>query len=142
MVWVVPSKNWSVADSVCTPVTVPRWNPRSWGVRFNLLPNLVYCGAGLVARNRTWTFSFGRKREGGQEAKRPVLWYRRPIVWHASMTVSPIGLRVVETIASEKGSFVEAGPSPLRYLIAAFTRAMQMKKVKWRSPKPPWWRGV
>ena len=65
MVWVVLSENWSVADSVCTPVTVPRWNPRSWGVRFNLLPNLLYCGAGLVARNRTWTFSFGRKREGG-----------------------------------------------------------------------------
>ena len=62
MVWVVPSENWSAADSVCTSVTVPRWNPRSWGVRFNLLPNLLYCGAGLVARNRTWTFSFGRKR--------------------------------------------------------------------------------
>ena len=142
MVWVVPSENWSVADSVCTPVTVPRWNPRSWGVRFNLLRNLLYCGAGLVARNRTWTFSFGRKREGGQEAQRPVLWYRRPMVWHASMTVSWIGLRVVESIASEKDSFVEAGPSTLRYLIAVFTRAMQIEKVKWRSPKPPWWRGV
>ena len=87
MVWVVPSENWSVADSVCTPVTVPRWNPKSWGVRFNLLPKLLYCGAGLVARNRTWTFSFGRKREGGQEAQRPVLWYPRPMVWQASMTV-------------------------------------------------------
>ena len=75
MVWVVPSENWSVADPVFTPVTVPRWNPRSWGVCFSLLPNLLYCGAGLVARNRTWTFSFGRKREGGQEAQRPVLWY-------------------------------------------------------------------
>ena len=87
---------------MCTPVTFPRWNPRCWGVRLNLLPNLLYCGAGLVARNRTWTFSFGRKREGGQEAQRPVLWYRSPIVWHASMTVSWIGLRVVESIASEK----------------------------------------
>ena len=131
-----------MADSVCTLVTVPRGNPRSSGVRFNLLPHLLYCGAGSVARNRTWTFSFGRKREGGQEAQRPVLWYRRPMVWQASMTVSWIGLRVVESIASEKDSFVEAGPSPLRYLIAVFTRAMQMEKVKWRSPKPPWWRGV
>ena len=142
MVWVVPSENWSVADSVCTPVTVPRWNPRSWGVRFNLLLNLLYYGAGLVARNRTWTFSFRRKREGGQEAQRPVLWYRGPMVWHASMTGSWIGLRVVESIASEKDSFVEAEPSPLRYLVAAFTRAMQMGNVKWRSPKPLWWRGV
>ena len=64
MVWVVPSETWSVADPVCTPVTVPRWNPRAWGIRFSLLPNLLYCGAGLVARNPTWTFSFGRKREG------------------------------------------------------------------------------
>ena len=71
-----------------------------------------------------------------------MLWYQRPMVWQASMTVSWIGLRVVESIASEKASFVEAGPSPLRYLIAVFTRAMQMEKVKWRSPKPPWWRGV
>ena len=71
-----------------------------------------------------------------------MLWYRGPMVWHASMTVSWIGLRVVESIASEKDSFVEAGPSLLRYLIAAFTRAMQMEKMKWRSPKPPWWRGV
>ena len=130
MVWVVQSENWSVADSVCTPVTVPRWKPRSWNVRFNLLLNLLYCGAGLVARNRTGTFSFGRKREGGQEAQRPVLWYRRPMVWHTSMTVSWIGWRVVESIASEQDSFVEAGPSPLRYLIAVFTRAMQMEIVK------------
>ena len=104
--------------------------------------NLLYCGAGLVARNRTWTFSFGRNREGGQEAQRLLLWYRRPMVWHASMTVSWIGLRVVESIASEKDSFVQSGPSQLRYLIAVFTRAMQMEKVKWRSPKPPWCRGV
>ena len=80
MVWAVPSKNWSVVDLVCTPVTVPRWNPRSWGVRFSRLPNLLYCGAGLVDKNRTWTFSFGRKGEGGQEAQRPVLWYQRPMV--------------------------------------------------------------
>ena len=64
------------------------------------------------------------------------------MVWQASMTVSWIGLRVVESSTSEKDSFVEPGPSPLRYLIAVFTRAMQMEKVKWRSPKPPWWRGV
>ena len=73
MVWVVPSKDWSVADPVCTPVTVPRWNTRSSGVRFSRLPNLLYCGAGLLARNRTWTFSFGSQREGGQEAQRLVL---------------------------------------------------------------------
>ena len=71
-----------------------------------------------------------------------MLWYRRPMVWRASITVSWIGLRVVESIASEKASFDEFGPSQLRYLIAVFTRAMQMEKVKWRSPKPPWWRGV
>ena len=59
-----------------------------------------------------------------------MLWYQRPMVWHASMTVSWIVLRVVESIASEKDSFVEARPSPLRYLIAMFTRAMQMEKVK------------
>ena len=41
----------------------------------------------------------------------------------------------------ERDSFVEAGPSPLRYLIAVFSGAMQMKKLKWRSPKPPWWQG-
>ena len=58
------------------------------------------------------------------------------------MMVSWIGLRVVESIASEKASFVEAGLSPLRYLTAVFTRAMQTEKVKWRSPKPPWWQGV
>ena len=103
MVWVVPSENWSVGNSVCGRVTVSRWNPRSWGVRFNLLPNLLYCGAGLLARNRTWTLSFGRKREGRQEAQRLVLWYRRPMVWHASMTVSWIGLRVVESMAFGKG---------------------------------------
>ena len=142
MVWVVPSENWSVADLVSTPLTVPRWNPRSWAVPFGRLPNLLYCRAGLVARNRTCTFSFGRKREGGQEAQRPVLWYQRPMVWHVSMTVSWIGLRVVESIASEKASFVETRPSPLRYLIAVFTRAMQMEEVKWRSPNPPWWQGV
>ena len=142
MVWVVPSENYRVADSLWTPVTVPKWNPRSWGVRFSRLPNLLYCGVGLVARNRTWTCSFRRKREGVQEAQRPVLWYRRPMVWHASMTVSWIGLRVVESIALAKASFVEAGPSTLRYLTALFTRAMQREKVKWRSPKPPWWRGV
>ena len=89
-----------------------------------------------------WTFSFRRKREGGQEAQRPVLWYRRPMVRHASMTVSWIGLRVVESTALEKDLFVEAAPSSLRYLIAVFTRAMQTEKVKWRSPRPPWWRGV
>ena len=142
MVWVVPSDNWSVADPVWTPVTVPRWNPRSWGVCLRRLPNLLNCGAGLVARNGTWTFSFGRKREGGQEARRPVLWYPSPMVWHASMTVSWTGLLLVESIASTKASFVEVGPSPLRYLTAVFTRAMQREKVKLRSPQPPWWRGV
>ena len=70
------------------------------------------------------------------------MWYQRPLVWDASMTVWWIGLRVVESIASEKASFVEAGPSLLRYLTAVFTRAMQREKVKWRSPKPPSWRGV
>ena len=143
MVWVVPSENGRVAYPVWTPATILGWNPRSWGVRFSRLPNLLYCGVGLVARNRTWTCSFRRKRGGGgQEAQRPVLWYRKPKVWHASMTVSWIELRAVESIASAKASFVEAGPSPLRYLSAVFTRAMQREKVKWRSPKPPWWRGV
>ena len=142
IVWVVPSEDWSVADPVRTPVTVPKLNPRSWGVRFSRLPNSLYCGVGLVARNRTWTFSFRRKREGGQEAQRPVLWYWRPMVWHASMTVSCIGLRVPESMASAKASFVDAGQSPLRYLTAVFTRAMQREKVNWRSPKPAWWRGV
>ena len=37
---------------------------------------------------------------------------------------------------------VEVGPSPLRYLTAVFIRAMRREKVKWRSPKPPWWRGA
>ena len=99
MVWAVPSENWTVADLLRNSVTVPKWNPRSWGVRFSRWPNLLYCGVGLVARNPTWTCSFRRKGEGGQEAQRPVLWYRRPMVWRASMTVSWIGLRVVESIA-------------------------------------------
>ena len=90
MVWVVPSDNWSVSDPVWTPVTVSSLKPRSWDVRFGRLRNLLYCYVGLVARNRTWTFSYSRRREGGQEARRPVLWYRRPMVWHASNTVSCI----------------------------------------------------
>ena len=69
MVWVVPSKNWSVANPVCSPVTVSRWNPRSRGVPLSLLPNLLYCGAGLVARNRTWTFSSGGRGRGGRRPR-------------------------------------------------------------------------
>ena len=136
MVWVVPSENQRVADSLCTPVTVPKWNPGSSGFRRSGLPNLLYCGVGLVAWNPTWTCSFGRKREGGHEVQRPVLWYRRPMAWHASITVSWIALRVVESIASAKASFVEVGPSPLRYLTAVLTMAMQREKVKLRSSKP------
>ena len=70
-----------------------------------------------------------------------MLWYPRPMVWHVSMTVSWMALRVVERIASAKASFVEVQPSPLRYLTAVFTMAMQREKVKWRSPKPPCWLG-
>ena len=53
MVWVVPSENRRVADSLCTSVTVPKWKPRSWGFYLSRLPNLLYCGVGLVAWNRT-----------------------------------------------------------------------------------------
>ena len=88
MVWVVPSENRRVADSLWTSVTVPKWNPRSWGIRLSRLPNLLYCGFGLVAWIWTWICSFRRKSEGGHEEQRPVLWYRRSMVWHASMTVS------------------------------------------------------
>ena len=66
MVWVVLSENWRVADPVWTPLTVPRWNPRSWGVCFSCLPNLLYCGVGLVARNQTCTFPF---RRGGRRLR-------------------------------------------------------------------------
>ena len=142
MVWVVPSEKQRPADSLWTSVAVPKWNLRSWGVRLSRLPNLLYCGAGLVAWNRTWICFLSRKREGGHEAQRPVLWYRRAMVWHGSMTVSSIVLRAVESIASVKALFVEVGRSPLRYLTAVFPMAMQREKVEWLRPKPPWWRGV
>ena len=65
MVWVVLSENRRVADSLCTCVTVPKWNPRSWGFRLSRLPNLLYCGIGWVACKRTWMCSCRRKREEG-----------------------------------------------------------------------------
>ena len=35
MVPVVPSENRREADSLCTSVTVPKWNPRSCGFRLS-----------------------------------------------------------------------------------------------------------
>ena len=61
---------------------------------------------------------------------------------HASRTVSLMGFCVVESIASENGSFVEVGLSLLRHRIAVFTVAMHREKVEWASPKPPSWRRV
>ena len=71
-----------------------------------------------------------------------MLWYRRPIVWHASMTGSWIGLLVLKSIALAKASFVEAGPSPVSYMTEVFTRAIRRENVKWQNPNLPWWRGV
>ena len=142
MVLVLCSENRRVADSLSTSVTVPKWNSRSWGFRLSRLPNLLYFGVRLLAWNGTWICSFRRKREGGHEAQRPVLCYMRPMVWHASLTVSWMALRLVESIASAKASFVQVGPSPLRHLTAVLTMAMQREKVKWQSPKSPCWRGA
>ena len=64
------------------------------------------------------------------------------MAWQASMKVSWIALRVVESIASANASFVEVKRSPLSYLTAVFTMAMHREKMKWRSPKPPCWRAA